>query len=128
MALNRFQSQDGHGKRLLWLGVVFGIAFIVTLDNLPAWVLAPLTAITLLIALAQYRQWRLLGFAINGDYLTLRSGLVGRNYVVAPLYKAQRVTLAQTSLMRRRNIARRLEFASRTVTLPCHPRFGRMRS
>ena len=109
-------------KRWLWLGVVFGIAFIVTLDNLPAWVLAPLTAITLLIALAQYRQWRLLGFAINGDYLTLRSGLVGRNYVVAPLYKAQRVTLAQTSLMRRRNIAHvRLEFASRTVTLPCLP-------
>ena len=109
-------------KRLLWLGLMYGVALVMALAQPAAWAPAALTAITLLIAVAQCRKWRLLGFAIDGDYLTVRSGLIGHNYVVAPLYKVQRITLEQTPFMRRRSLTHlRLYLASRTVVLPCLP-------
>jgi putative membrane protein len=109
-------------KRWLWLGAIYALAIIMISSSLSLWLLLPTSAIVLTIGLAQYRNWRLLGLAINGDFLTLRTGLIGRNYVVLPLYKVQRVTLVQSPFMVRRKVANvRLFLASRVVTLPCLP-------
>lgn len=109
-------------KRFLWLSVNSIIAGVMCSAFLPLWGLGPLSIVMLLVGFAQYRQWQILGLSVNGDYLIVRRGLIGRNYTVLPIAKVQRAALVQTPFMRRKSVAHlRLVLASRVVSLPCLP-------
>lgn len=109
-------------KRFFWLSANFIVAGVMCSVFLPLWGLGPLSLIMLLVGYAQYQQWRILGLSINGDYLIVRRGLIGRSYVVLPISKVQRVALVQTPFMRRQSVIHvRLVLASRVVFLPCLP-------
>ena len=64
----------------------------------------------------RFRCW---GFARDKNYLYVRSGIVGKDYQILPLYKIQQVVIQQSIMMRRRNLATiRLILASGTVSIP----------
>ena len=45
---------------------------------------------------ANLLQWRRLGYLITSDFLILRSGLIGKNYLIVPRYKTQQVTVSRS--------------------------------
>ncbi len=109
-------------KRLYWLALIFLTAMPVAVTNFSQWVVWVFSALILWLGWLAYRSWRMLGVAVHKDHLILRTGLIGRSYVVVPLSKVQRVKTTQTPLMRRRRVAHlRLALASRVVTLPYLP-------
>ena len=109
-------------KRLYWLALIFLTAMPVAVTNFSQWVVWVFSALILWLGWLAYRSWRMLGVAVQKDHLILRTGLIGRSYVVVPLSKVQRVKTTQTPLMRRRRVAHlRLALASRVVTLPYLP-------
>ena len=106
-------------KRLYWLTLIFFITVPVTVMNFSQWVLLVPSTVLAWLGWAAYRGWQILGVAVHQEHLILRSGLIGRSYVVVPLSKVQRVKTTQTPLMRRRRVVHlRLALASRVVTLP----------
>ena len=56
---------------------------------------------------------------MDGDYVIVRSGLVGIDFVALPAYKMQRIALRESFLSRRRGLAS-ISFlvASRALTVP----------
>ena len=106
-------------KRVYWLALIFLITVPVTVMNFSLWVLLVPSAVLALLGWAAYRAWQILGVAVHQGHLVLRTGLIGRSYVVVPLSKVQRVKTTQTPFMRRRRVVHlRLALASRVVTLP----------
>jgi putative membrane protein len=63
-----------------------------------------------------YNRW---GIAVSGNYVVVRKGIVGIDYIVLPAFKMQRVALHETPLTKRRGLSS-ISFlvASRSVKVP----------
>lgn len=85
---------------LAWVALVFLLLFGIHLGT----------------AYLRYRRW---GVAVYGDYIVIRKGVVGIDYVVLPAFKLQRVAYHETPMTRRRNLAS-VSFlvASRSIKVP----------
>jgi len=107
--------------RLSALGLLaLGVAA-ATLGN--PWYLAAAPAVPLAIWPLAWLHWRVLGYCLQGDYLQVRRGLLGRRTTLFPVHNAQRIDLAQSWFQRRRGVADvTFVLASGPVTIPCLPR------
>ena len=64
----------------------------------------------------RYRRW---GVARDGNYVYVRSGIIGEDFQVFPLYKVQQVVIKQSVMMKRRQLASvKFVLASGAVTIP----------
>jgi len=110
-------------RRITWLrltlisGVLLGVMVAQTGDlrwGLPWVVLAALFA-----GLAHLR-WLAVGFAVQGGWLEIRFGLIGRRTSTFPATHVQRVQIRQNFFQRRRQVADlTLTLATGPITLPC---------
>lgn len=74
-----------------------------------------LTLIVMLIVVLRYWRW---GYAIDDQYLYVRTGCIGIDYQILPLYKLQQVVFTQSLMMKRRHIASvKLVLASGSVRI-----------
>jgi putative membrane protein len=108
-------------KIALILAPVYAIAPTILLFAVPsmAWIgmsfLAVFAAHVGMVYL-RYRRW---GLAVSGEYVIVRKGLIGIDYVALPAFKIQRVALKESIWTRRRGLAS-VSFlvASRSVRVP----------
>ena len=82
------------------LGVVFVLAYMLQIS----------------VVFLIYNRW---GIAVSGNYVVVRKGIVGIDYIVLPAFKMQRVALHETPLTKRRGLSS-ISFlvASRSVKVP----------
>ncbi len=64
------------------------------------WMLVP----AVLLAGLYYLRWRRWGYAMDGEFIYLQSGWLGKKTTLIPLAKLQQPSLLQTPLMRRRGL------------------------
>lgn len=66
-----------------------------------------------------YCRWRRYGWAQCGDYLVVRSGFIGVEYIVFPRYKVQQVKVFQSVFLKRKKLASvQFVLASKAATIP----------
>lgn len=111
---------------LHWTALIAVLPFIVVC-SLAAWVNDPMLALIaggvacLSIALVTLRWWRW-GMAYDGQYLYVRRGRIGVDYLCFEPYKLQQVVKKQSWFMRRRKLASvKFVLASGSVTVPFLP-------
>ncbi|MBD3586176.1 PH domain-containing protein [Salinimonas sp. HHU 13199] len=64
----------------------------------------------------RYKRW---GVARDDNYIYVRSGIIGEDFQVFPLYKVQQVVIKQSVMMKRRQLASiKFVLASGSVTVP----------
>lgn len=74
------------------------------------------------LMLLVWLRWMRYGVGICGDYIVMRSGLLGVVIICLPVHKVQQVKFLQSLFLRRRGLASlQLVASSRTVTLPFIP-------
>jgi putative membrane protein len=106
-------------SRILYLGLIPAV-LLATVVTAAAGVVG-LTALLWLplVALLSWRSWQRAGYLHDDDELVHRSGLLGYRTVALLFRKVQRVTVTQSRLQRRRNLASlRLHMASGSVRVP----------
>lgn len=100
-----------------WLPIVLGISALPILANWKFMFLVPvLLAIAWLIV---HQFWKKLGYAIVGEHGFVRTGFIGTQVTVFPLFKVQRVDVSQTWFQKRARLAKlSVHLASHSLTLP----------
>ncbi len=69
-----------------------------------------------------YMNWLRAGLAVTEDYVIVRKGIIGIDYIVFPAYKLQAVDHVQSLLMKRRQLSNIVfHTASRMIRLPYLP-------
>lgn len=75
--------------------------------------------VAMAVMLIHLQCWRQTGWAVVGQHALLRTGFIGSNTTVFPLFKVQRVDVTQTAGMRRRGLAHiTVHLASHSTSLP----------
>ncbi len=100
------------------LPVVMLAALILTLEQQwQALSVVVIAAIVISIAIwLRYKRW---GVARDDNYVYVRSGIIGEDFQVFPLYKVQQVVVKQSVMMKRRHLASvKFVLASGAVTVP----------
>jgi len=100
-----------------WLPIILAISVLPIMAN---WKFIFLVPLVLAIAwLIVHQFWKKLGYAIVGEYGFMRSGFIGTQVTVFPLFKVQRVDVSQTWFQKRARLAKlSIHLASHSVTLP----------
>ena len=103
---------------LRWLPPIVGVTIIPTI--LLSWIFVLLLPIALGCAWPVVHQyWKKLGYAVVGDYGFVRTGFVGSQTTVFPLFKVQRIDVRQTPFQRRAGLATlAIHLASHSLTVP----------
>lgn len=107
---------------LLWVVVPMSIGVLAP-AILVAW---QFLALPLLAAGISYlvlvRRWARYGYAIDGEYGFLRTGFIGSEITIFPLFKVQRVDVQQTPSQRRKGLAYlTIHLASHSLEVPYVP-------
>lgn len=118
----RFSRINRRRFSLLILGLMIIPVFAVTgsLSWLVSWKFVAIIPIVFAIAwLAISRYWKVLGYAVAGDYGFVRRGFVGSEITVFPLFKIQRIDVRQTPGQRRKGLAHiSIHLASHSLNIP----------
>jgi len=101
-----------------WLPIIVGISALPIL--LASWKFIFMVPVLLAIAwLIVHQFWKKLGYAIVGEHGFVRSGFIGTQITVFPLFKVQRIDVSQTWFQKRARLAKlSIHLASHSVTLP----------
>jgi putative membrane protein len=105
------------------LPVAVGISILPTI--LVSWLFVLLIPLVLALAyLLVHQQWKRLGYGVVGEYGFVRSGIIGTETTVFPLFKVQRVDIRQTPSQRRHGLANlTIHLASHSLSVP-YIKFG----
>ncbi|WP_196138206.1 PH domain-containing protein [Aliikangiella sp. G2MR2-5] len=109
-------------KNTLILSVpVFILSIILWINSSSLLSLLPLS-LTPLIWLFYRQKWKQLGYKITSHFGFVRKGVIGYRYTCLPLFKVQRVSISQSFLQKRNNLATlTLYMASESITIPYIP-------
>lgn len=101
-----------------WLPIILGISALPIL--LASWKFVFLVPLLLAIAwLIVHQFWKKLGYAIVGEHGFVRTGFIGTQITVFPLFKVQRVDVSQTWFQKRAKLGKlSIHLASHSVALP----------
>lgn len=120
---SRVDARRFIGKALLfgWTGPLLAVGLSLGIAVRPAFL--ALIPVGYLLAVAIMAQtWRRLGYGIVGKHGFSRSGFIGTNWIIFPLFKVQRVDFRQTPGQRRAGLAHlTIHLASESMTLPEMP-------
>ena len=82
----------------------------------------PLSVVFAFVSLLIFMRWQRYGYAIDDNYLYLRSGAFGIDHVVFPIYKVQQTIFRQSKFMKRRKLASvSFVLASGAMSIPFVP-------
>lgn len=77
---------------------------------------------SLLFTVGLLLRWNRWGYRLDDEYLCIRKGFLGVDYLFVPIYKVQQVKFKQSIMMKKRNLATaKLVMASGSQTLPYIP-------
>lgn len=119
------QRVHRHFRRLsairFGLMVLLPLVFLAQQSADPRWLL-PLIALLPAAALAAHLRWLGVGYEVQGQWLRIRFGLLGRRTTIFPASHVHRAAVQQNFLQRRRGVADLvLLLANGPITLPCLP-------
>lgn len=105
---------------LIWSIIYSLIAMALVADDTPTpLVIAPLWLAHIFMI---YLTWLRAGLVLVNDYIIVRKGLIGIDYIIFPAYKLQAVDHVQSLLMRRRDLSNIIfHIASRTAKVSYLP-------
>jgi putative membrane protein len=100
------------------LPVVVGLAILPTV--LVSWMFVLIIPVVVsFFYLLVNRQWKKLGYGIVGEYGFVRTGIIGTQTTLFPLFKVQRVDIRQTPGQRRHGLANlTIHLASHSLSVP----------
>ena len=107
-----------------WLKVmsvptILSLIMMLNIGSYPVWFLL-LSGIVLFPLV--YLRWRNFGYAINDNFATIRSGFFGFRRITFPLFKAQRVSISQSPMQKRKDLATlKIYLASDRIEIPYVP-------
>jgi putative membrane protein len=107
-----------------WLKVmsvptILSLIMMLNIGSYPVWFLL-LSGIVLFPLV--YLRWRNFGYAINDNFATFRSGFFGFRRITFPLFKAQRVSISQSPMQKRKDLATlKIYLASDRIEIPYVP-------
>ena len=80
------------------------------------WVAVAVVLSWLIHIILIYMTWKRAGFAQKGDFIVVRKGVIGIDYVIFPAYKIQAMSHVQSFLMKRHDLSNLVfHTASRSV-------------
>jgi putative membrane protein len=75
--------------------------------------------VSALILWLTHLRWRACGYAVDGEYGFVRSGMIGSRITLFPLFKVQRIDIRQTPLQHRKGLAHlTIHLASHSLSVP----------
>ena len=103
---------------LRWLPPIVGVSIIPSI--LVSWKFALAIPVAVGFAwLIVHQIWKKLGYGIVGEYGFIRSGFVGTQITVFPLFKVQRIDIRQTPFQKSAGLANlTIHLASHSLTVP----------
>jgi putative membrane protein len=110
------------GLLVFFIPMIFGLIGLTNENSNSVIIILGLVAIFIFIALACVLRWYRWGYASDENYVYVRKGFFGRDFIVFPISKIQQTKFNQTPLMRRSKLATaKFVLASGGIMVPYLP-------
>lgn len=121
LQFQRISKRHFYKISIIWSVIYVIIAIALTMNDELS-ILAAIVALWSVHIFLLYMNWLRAGLAMEGDYVIVRKGIIGIDYIIFPAHKLQVVDHVQSLLMRRRNLSDIVfHTASRTAKVPYLP-------